>query len=157
MNSERVIGVIPALNSGFLGRHAFTLVTTDQRLIFSKVTNELIKQEHEKNLNESKGRNEGFLGKWKASIASGFAFHERYWKMSPQDILNELPDNYEIRLTDVKSVKLRKGSYYPESGTQSMNKMIIKWTGGKKKFRSDRMDIEQVKKILIPVLGPKVK
>lgn len=156
MNHERVLGVIPGLSSGFFGQRSYTMVVTDQRLIFAEFTNELMKKEHEKNMKKWKEKGEGFWSKLKTSMSSNFKFHNRYHNMHPVEILNESPNNYEIRLNDVKSAKLRTGTYHPESEKAPTHKMIIKWNGGKEKFTFERIEPKQVKEILTPVLGPRV-
>ncbi len=157
MHQEKVVGVIPALNSGFFGQRSYTMIVTDKRLIFAELTNELMEKEHQKKMRRSEEKGEGFLRKLKSSISSGFNFHHRYKDMDPVEILNESPNNYEIRSNDVRSVKLRTGTHHPDSGKTPIHKMIIKWNGGKEKFTFEQMEPKQVKGILNPVLGSKVR
>ncbi|MFW6047766.1 MAG: hypothetical protein ACOC87_00525 [Candidatus Natronoplasma sp.] len=149
--------MIPALKSGFFGQRSYTMIVTDQRLILAELTNELMKKEHQKNMRRSEEEGKGFLRKLKSSMSSSFKFHHRYHDMDPVKILNENPNNYEIRLSDIKSTKLRTGAYHPDSGKAPTHKMIIKWNGGKEKFTFERMEPKQVQEILIQVLGSKAR
>ncbi len=54
--------------------------------------------------------------------------------MYPQEILQGSPDNYMVRTEEVESIKLTQGHYYTDSGQESPNKMVIKWSGRKEKL-----------------------
>ncbi|MFW6196540.1 MAG: hypothetical protein ACOC5D_04305 [Thermoplasmatota archaeon] len=153
MNNERVTGVIPDLRTGMFGRKSYSLVVSNQRLIFAEVSTELMNQEREKAVSQSNG----FMGRWKASVASGFTFHERYYDMDPDMILRESPENFEIRPEQIKSVKLKGSQYGADQSCKSYNKMLIKWTGGKDKYNFQKVSTGEVKKALTPLLGSKVK
>ncbi|MFO8109665.1 MAG: hypothetical protein R6U17_03960 [Thermoplasmata archaeon] len=117
----------------------------------------MVNQEIEQAKAQAQQKGEGFFGKWKASAHAGFNFHNRYHNMPPQAILQENPNNYEVRPEQVKSVKIRAGYYDQEYGQKTPGKMVIKWTGGKEKFTFERMDPRQIKNLLAPLLGIKVK
>lgn len=153
MNSERVTGVVPDLRTGMFGNKSYTLIVTDRRLIFAQITNELMKQEREKAVNNTGG---GLMSKWKASMGSHYNFHERYFRMHPEDALRENSNNYEIRPEQIQSVKLRSKQVWSNDGKQSPNKMIIKWSGGKNKYNFQRVNTGEVKQAIQPLLGPKV-
>lgn len=155
MYPERVLGVVPSLSTGILGQKSYTLVVTNYRLIFAEVTSELLNQERERAV--SGVQNEGAMTKWKASMSSHFNFHNRYYNIPPQSILQESPNNYGIRPDQVKSVRIRAGNSYPGSGQQYANKMVIKSSIGKKKFTFDQMDPNDAKKLLSQLLGPRVR
>ncbi len=153
MNSERITGVVPDLRTGMFGNKSFSLVITDRRLIFAQITNELLKQEREKAVNDNGG---GFMSKWKASMGSHYNFHERYFNMDPEAVLRENPNNYEIRPEQIHSVKLNSSRVWSNDGKQSPNKMVVKWSRGKNKYDFQRVNTNEVKKALQPLLGAKV-
>ena len=155
MYPEKVLGVIPNLGSGMLGQHSHTLVVTNYRMIFAEVTKQLLNQESERAV--AGVQDEGMMSRWKAQMSSHFNFHNRYYNMPPQSILQESPNNYELKPDQIKSVKIRAGHYDHGSGQQYSNKMVIKSSIGKKKFSFDNMNSNQVKEILGRLLGPKVK
>jgi len=151
---ENVLGVVEDLRTGFLGRSSYNLVVTDLRLIFSKYSTELMKQEREKALEGAKDK--GFFGRWKASLSSGFDFKNRYYEMEPETILQEGEDNFEIKLEEVRSVKLRERGWNPGLDKRDPNKMEIKWSGGKEKFKFEKQTAKQVKELLNPILRGKL-
>lgn len=151
------MGVVPNLSTGMLGQKTYTLVITNYRLIFAQLTNQMVNQEIERAKAEAQQRGEGFFGKWAASAHSGFYYHNRYHNMHPQAILQENPNNYEIRPEQVKSVKITSGHHDTQYNQNIPGKMVIKWTGGKVKFTLDRMEPQQIKNMLFPLLGSKVK
>lgn len=150
---EKVTGVIPYMNTGRLGRNAYTIVVTNRRLILAKYSTKLVKEEQKRAKNKSKG---GFFSRWKASISSGFSFHERYYEMEPNEILQESKENYEIRPEQVGSIKIKRGNWDPGHEHSKPGKMEIKWSRGKNKFKFDRIDSKKVKEALNPLLGSKM-
>ncbi len=157
MYPEKIMGIIPNLDSGLFGQKSFSLIVTNYRLIFALTTNEMVKQEIERAKARAEVNGAGFFGKWKASAATGFNFHNRYYNIPPQAILQENPNNYEIRPEQIKSIKVRSGYYDQQYGTTTPNKMIIKWTGGKEKFTFQNMDPVQVRNIIGPLVGAKIR
>ncbi|MFB6088234.1 MAG: hypothetical protein ABEK36_00465 [Candidatus Aenigmatarchaeota archaeon] len=151
---ENVLGVVKDLQTGFLGRNIYNLVLTDQRLIFAKYSTELMKQERERALEGAQDK--GFFGRWKASLTSGFNFHNRYHSMEPDEIIREDEENFVINSEEIKSVKLRGRRFDPGSDKREPNKMEIVWSGGKEKFKFEKQTVNQVKEILKPVLGRKL-
>ncbi len=154
MTEERVTGVIPDLRTGWLGKTSYSLIITDRRLIFAEITNELLKQEREKAVSKNQGG--GLMSKWKASMGSHYNFHERYYRMNPDEALRENPNNYGMRPEEIQTVKFRGSQVWSNDGKQTPNKMVIKWSGGKTKYDFQRINVSEVKKALIPLLGPKV-
>ncbi len=155
MYPEKVIGVIPNLGSGMLGQHSHTLVVTNYRMIFAEVTKQLLNQERERAV--AGVQDEGMMSRWKAQMSSHFNFHNRYYNMPPQSILQESPNNYELRPDQIKSVKIKAGHYDYGSGQQYSNKMVIKSSIGKKKFTFDQMNHQDAKNLMKQLLSDKVK
>ncbi|ASJ07706.1 hypothetical protein A3L11_00040 [Thermococcus siculi] len=141
---ERVVYVIPNLDyhKGFLKSALVNLVVTNQRIIVAHVKKEMIQKAQE----EAKARGDGFFEK----LSSGWTMHERYYDMSPEDVLKETPENFSIPLNGIKEVKLKGGDI--DAGKK--DEMEIKWRE-KSKFSGD-MNQGEVKKKLSD-LGVKVK
>jgi len=155
MDPESIIGIVPNLSTGMFGQSSFTLVVTNYRLIFAEVTKKLLNQERERAT--ANVQNQGMMSRWKAQMSSHFNFHNRYYNIPPQSILQESPNNYELRPNQIKSVKIRAGHYDYGSGNQYSNKMVIKSSIGKNKFNFDQMNHQEAKKILGQLLGPRVR
>ncbi|NJF25225.1 hypothetical protein [Thermococcus sp. Bubb.Bath] len=141
---ENVLYVIPNLNyhKGFLKSALVNLVLTNQRIIVAHVKKELIQEARE----EAKARGDGFFKR----LASGWTMHERYYDMSPEDVLKEAPENFSIPLREINEVKLKSGNV--DEGKK--DEMEIKWKE-KSKFSGD-MNQREIKKRLSD-LGVKVK
>ncbi|AMQ18467.1 hypothetical protein [Thermococcus peptonophilus] len=133
---EKVVYVIPNLeyHKGFLKNALVNLVVTDQRIIIAHVKREMIQKARE----EAKARGDGFFKR----ISSGWTMHERYYGMSPEDIVNEAPENFSIPLNGIKEVKLKSGNI--DEGKK--DEMEIKWKE-KSKF-SGNMNQREIKKKL---------
>lgn len=155
MQPEKVMGVLPNLSDGFFGQRSYSLVITNYRFIFAEVNNQLIKEEQKKAVAGTEDK--GLISKWKATVSSGFRFHERYYNMNPQAILQESPNNYEIRPEQIKTVKIMEGSYNIDSNYKYPNTMVIKWTGKKKKFKFEGVDSKKAKEMMAPLLGSKLR
>ncbi len=155
MYPERITGIVPGLRTGMFGQRSYDMIVTNYRLIFAMRTNESIRREHEKSMAGTE--DQGLLTKWKTSIASAFNYHQRYYQMPPESILREGPDNYEIRPDQVNKVQVYPGSRIEESGKHNSNTLKIKWSGGKSKFSFESVGANQVKNMLAPLLGPKVR
>lgn len=120
---------------GFLKNALVNLVVTDQRIIIAHVKREMIQKARE----EAKARGgDGFFKR----ISSGWTMHERYYGMSPEDIVNEAPENFSIPLNGIKEVKLKSGNI--DEGKK--DEMEIKWKE-KSKF-SGNMNQREIKKKL---------
>jgi restriction endonuclease S subunit len=141
---ENVVYVIPNLeyHKGFLKSTLVNLVITDQRIIVAHVKKEMIQKARE----EAKTRGESFFKR----ISSGWTMHERYYEMSPEDIVSEASENFSIPLNGIKEVKLKGGNI--DEGKK--DEMEIKWKE-KSKF-SGNMNQREIKKKLSD-LGVKVK
>ncbi len=155
MYPERIVGIVPNLTTGMFGQRSYDMIVTNYRLIFAMRTKETIRQEHEKAMAGT--QNQGLLTKWKTSIAAGFNYQQRYYQMPPEAILREVPDNYEIRPEQVNKVRVIAGHWNEDYGKHDSNKLKIKWSGGKNKFSFESMNSNQVRDMLTPLLGGRVR
>lgn len=155
MYPEKVMAIVPNLNSGFFGQRSYTMIVTNYRLIFASITKDIIAQEQQKA--QAQSQSSGRLGKWAAGFSGALNYHQRYINMAPEMILNESVGNYSVGPHQVKSIKLIPGYWDHERGEQTSNRMVLKWSGGKIKFTFDSMETNRVKEMLIPLLGNRVK
>ncbi len=154
---ERVVSVIPGGSAGFLGSKTFDLVVTTERLILAKTAPEMQKEAIKKARDESKEKGEGFLKQAAAQMKSSTSLHERFYGMSPENILSENEANVSIDLPSIKSIKLRDTSSTDPSNAQSQQTMVIKWVGGKMKLTYENLSISDAREILRQQLGKIVK
>jgi hypothetical protein len=135
---ERVVAVIGNLTevAGFMGvkSKTYTLVITDQRLIFARLTKERMNAIVAQARDEAKAAGKGFFGQWGAQLGSSFNYHELYSQMTPEEALAETPDNYAIDRSTIVSVKYKTGTM-DENGASTPDRVIIKTASGKHKIQ----------------------
>ncbi|NJE05388.1 hypothetical protein E3E36_04370 [Thermococcus sp. M36] len=144
---EKVLYVVGNVDykRGFMRESRASLVITDGRLIVAFLTPELAK----KMKKETEGGVRGFL----KGITTAYGHWKEYYDMSPDEILGESPENFEIPIREVREVKMKNGD--SESGKR--DELEVK-AGKSYKFYADAstIPIREVKKSL-EGLGVRVK
>lgn len=129
--AETVMATIPngTLKAGFMGfgSKPHILVLTDRRVIFARITNEMMKQLVSAARDDAKSQGKGFMGQWGAQLTAYTKFAERYSGMHPDEILAETPENFAIDRSTIRKAKLKAGSMN-EDGATSSDRLIIKTT-----------------------------
>lgn len=101
---ERLLGSIPNVRMSSLirGEGRFTLLVTDKRLVFAKMTEQDIRS-----MQPSKGMGGlAALSRRDPGSGTGAPYADRYNEMSPSEALNETEGNFFIRNKDVRSIQL---------------------------------------------------
>lgn len=99
--AEPVLGVIPAISrkKGLLSVESFNVVVTGQRLVFAVMTNDMVREEVQRE------GNAGFL----AAMTVGYTFYKRYLNMTPDAALKENPQNFAVDISQIRKVKIFAG------------------------------------------------
>jgi hypothetical protein len=138
---EVVIGVIPSAKTktGMFSTTAYTLVVTNYRLIFARMTNDLVKENTERVRAEAKAGGAGFFGQWGAQLKSAFSFAQRYLTMHPEAILAESAGNAFIAPSQVREIKVERKwrSAGSDDDNQPYLRIVIETTGGKTTYDTD--------------------
>jgi hypothetical protein len=139
---ETIIGVIPSAKTktGMFSTAAYTLVVTNYRLIFARMTNDLVKQNTERVRAEAKAGGAGFFGQWGAQLKAAFAFAQRYMAMHPEAILAESPGNTFIAPSQVRQLKVERkwrSAGGDDDNSQAYLHIIIETTAGKTSYDTD--------------------
>lgn len=128
---ETVMATIPnaMLKAGFMGvgSKPYILVLTDRRVIFARITSEMMKQLVSDARDDAKSQGKGFMGQWGAQLTAYAKFAERYSRMHPDEILAETPENFAIDRSTIRKAKLKAGTMN-EDGATSSDRLIIKTT-----------------------------
>jgi len=110
--SEKPLSIIPNVTRkrGLLSfrKDFYTLVLTDQQLIFALVTRAVqAKQVEELNQLRKKNKTEGkgFFSSLGSSITTGLSWYNRYLDMTAKEILAESKENFFLQRSDILSVK----------------------------------------------------
>jgi hypothetical protein len=101
---ERLLGSVPNVrfSSMVRGEGRYTLLVTDERLVFAKMTEQDLRS-----MQPSKGL--GGLAAFSRNdpeSGTGAPYADRYNEMSPSDALDETEGNFYIRNKDVRSIQL---------------------------------------------------
>jgi len=153
---EGIVGVISMVQrrKGLFGSESFTLVLTLERLIFAKMTSEMLKDAVVDARQQAKSQGKGFFGQWKAQLGAYSARARAYFDMPVEAILREHPDNFQIPVSQVRKVQVRHGAYDEETNTPDQ---LIIHAGNKYRFNLAGTGAGETKKILKQVLGDRVK
>lgn len=90
----------------------FTIVATDTKLIFALTTSEMQKHAASEAKEKAKKEGKGFFGKWDAVMSSASTITDRYWDMNPDTILNETKENFELIISQLKSIEINSKPIY---------------------------------------------
>jgi hypothetical protein len=89
------------------GRHDdYTLVVTDRRSIFAKVTQEIMNAVINEASANAAAEGKGFFGKWGAQIKGFYNYGVRYNKFTPDQILQETQGNFAIENNTIRKIKI---------------------------------------------------
>jgi hypothetical protein len=139
---EVVIGVIPSAKTktGMFSSTAYTLVVTNYRLLFAKMTNDLVKENTAQVRAEAKAQGAGFFGQWGAQLKAAFAFAQRYLAMHPEAILAETPGNGFVAPAQVRQIKVERkwrSAGSDDDSSQPYLRITIETTAGKTTYDTD--------------------
>ncbi len=153
--SEPIVGLIPTveIKKGLFKSETYHLVLTQQRLVFARLTSEMLKEAAAQAKAEAKEEGKGFFGQWGAVISSNSAIAERYLQMPVEAILAENPENFSIPLAEIKKAKT-KSNY--DSEYDEADELIIE-AGEKYKIKLKGTSAKQTKQALQPLLGNRIK
>ena len=154
-SGESIVGIIPnvGIKKGLFKADAYNLVLTPQRLVFARLTSEMLKEASSEAKEQAKEQGKGFFGQWGAMISSNSSIVDRYLQMPVEAILAENPDSFSIPLAEIKKAKT-KSNYDPES--DQPDELIIE-AREKYKIRLKTTNAKQTKNALKPLLGDRIK
>ncbi|PKQ16489.1 MAG: hypothetical protein CVT67_04990 [Actinobacteria bacterium HGW-Actinobacteria-7] len=129
--SEQVRAVIPnvTLKAGFMGvkTRQYTLVLTDNRILFAQITMAMMKQLVADARDGAKSEGKGFFGQWGAQLTAYSDFAGRYLEMSPEQVLSEAADNFAIERSTITKTSTKTRAASDDSG-MSTEHLVIKTT-----------------------------
>jgi hypothetical protein len=134
---EAVLGVIPnARKMKLLGASSdtYTIIVTDQRMIFSRLTRQLLTAAIANANARAKEEGKGLLGIMGDQLAVSFGFGHRYESMPPEDALHESPGNFALGNRRISGITLELTSTKHAGLDGQELKMIIQSPDGKFEF-----------------------
>jgi hypothetical protein len=137
VDSERVISIIPnvTLKAGFLGfaSKQITLVLTDQRVIFARVTTAMLQEAVADASDGATAQGKGPLGQLGARLSAHSVFAKRYLEMPPSQILAETDGNFAIDRSTITKTKITT-EYSGGEDANTTDVLIIKTAEKKHKM-----------------------
>ena len=125
--------VMPAsYKKGLISQKACTVIFSDDSIFTIMVDNKMM-QKHVAEVKASV-KGEKLLKRTAAVMKSGDTFSEQYWKMTPDQLLAEGPNNFSIRNNTVERIKFTRstvGYQYDDTTTNIPPSLLIKCPGSK--------------------------
>jgi hypothetical protein len=153
--SEPVVGIIHGLAQvKGLSARQYNLVVTPNRLVFARLTNQMLKDAMAQSKQQAKAEGRGLLGQWGSMFSANAKLCERYYSMPIDMILRETPDNFVIYPQQVKRVRIQVANANDESN--NYDRLVIQ-AGSRMVFQLKGTNARETKQILRQVLGNLVK
>ncbi len=97
---------------GFMGtrQKRYTLVVTDQRLIFAELTKEKVRELSDEARRRTRAEGGNVFAQVGAQMSVVQDSAEVYWSMAPEAVLAETPGNLAVDRSDIRKVKFKYGS-----------------------------------------------
>jgi hypothetical protein len=154
-NYEPVIGIIGGLaqQKGFSARQ-YNLVVTQQRLVFTRLTDQMLRAAMDQSKQEAKAEGRGFFGQWGAMFKANAKVCERYYQMPIDMIIQENPDNFVVYPQQVRRVRIVHANAMDES--DNTDQLVIQ-ANSKMTFLLKGTNARDTRQILRQVLGSIVK
>lgn len=107
---ETIIEVVPVTwRKSLFKSESWGMVITNERLVFSKWTQELFNKEAQRRKEETKEEGGGKLKQFFSQMSASFTYWNKYYSMTPEEILQEHPENFSIYPKDVTNISLKRG------------------------------------------------
>jgi hypothetical protein len=106
IESVKVIISNLAVSKSWGRSDAYTLVVTDRRSIFAKLTQEIMNETIRAARADAAAEGKGFFGKWASQMKGFNNYAVRYNKITPDQILQETPGNFAIENSIIRKIKI---------------------------------------------------
>ena len=150
---ESIVGIISNVRTGLLGQKTYNLIITDKRLIAAVVTSKMLSDAARQQAAESKAKGEGLLKRMASTAFSGYHYHEKYFDMSPEDILSENAENFCLEPSMIKKISIKQGYFNEHQERSNPHQLKIKTTNGKYSFSFSSANPKQAKQFLSQAFG----
>jgi hypothetical protein len=138
---------------------AYNVAVTDNRCIFAKLTNDLLKKAAADANEAGKAEGKGFLGRWGDQMAATMKYGDRYLNWTPEQVLQETKENFAIGFGDIKSIDFQEKKRIQDAGSiirRIYGEVTFDTAQGKFKYLIDGMPVDDIA-AMKAVLGAKVR
>ena len=106
--TETVKFIIPnlAISKSWGRTDSYTLIVTDRRSIFAKLTQEIVNETVKMARANAEAQGKGFLGKWAAQMKGFNNYTVRYNKFTPDQVLQETRGNFAIDNSTIRRIRI---------------------------------------------------
>jgi len=109
MEGEHVLGALPVQwHKNLLNIIPWTIVVTNSRIIFARLTPTIQKQAVDAQVQEQGG---GFLKRMAVAATSGFTIHKRYLTVDTEAVMTETPENWWVDAPGVSQITVTQGRW----------------------------------------------
>ncbi|HBH11918.1 MAG: hypothetical protein XD91_1215 [Clostridiales bacterium 38_11] len=149
-----------SLKEGFLKSTVCYIVFFNDRIVVFKLLKDRQNEEIKKRQKELKKSGAGFL-KSSADMMSFWAsFGDRFYKMTPEEILSEEKENFQIHNNDISKIEFKQSLTIldEDSQRQKMGDIKIKYPSGELKFQHEYYDSNgNIRKVLSSLFDRNLK
>ena len=154
--AEPVIGIIAGLaQQKGLSARQYNLIVTQQRLIFARLTDQMLKGAMDQAKQEAKAEGRGFFGQWGSLFKANAKLCERYYQMPIDLIVRENPENFVLYPQQIRKVRIQIANAFDETNN-NIDRLVIQ-AGSRMTFLLKGTNARETKQILRNVLGNIVK
>ena len=137
-NGEKIImAFMVSKKDGLFKFATYSLVFTNTRIIMAYVDDKTLQQASQDAIETAKANGAGFFKRIGVASNATSNYHQRYFSMNPNNILNETSRNFQVYYNDIRSLKVVKGrTDYDADGTSRdrPGEVIIKTNNDKHTF-----------------------
>ena len=146
---ERVILALSnARKPKSFGRHDdYCIAITPQRMIFTRVTGDMLKEASKEASEKAKAEGKGRLRRWGSQLKAYTNFGDRYIGKTPQEVLAENKDNFAVDNSSIRRIKVKSKSRGEDADYYEFN---VETNSGTHKFEfhsSLPKNFDELKKI----------
>ncbi|MFO7887703.1 MAG: zinc ribbon domain-containing protein [Eubacteriales bacterium] len=149
-----------SLKEGFLKSVVCYNVFFNDRIVFFKLSKDRQNEEVKKYQKELKESGAGFLKSSAAMISFLTSFGDRFYKMTPEEILAEDKESFQVFNNNISKIEFKQSLIMVENDGQSqkMGHMKIKYPSGELKFQHKYKDSNgNIKKVLSSLFNRSLK
>jgi hypothetical protein len=160
-SGEHMVGLLPLLKKpkSFGRWDCYAMVITNWRSLFPQISGDMIKEAAAEAQRKGKEDGKGFMARWGDQLKATFNYAQRYWNISPEDILKETPGNFAIENAGIREIKVRRKEEHRGNDNaiyQTYTEMKINTNNGEFVYNIDGHADDEVE-ALKTVFGDRVK
>jgi hypothetical protein len=138
---------------------AFNVAVTDSRVIFAKLTTDLLKKTAAEANEAGKAEGKGFLGRWGDQMAATLTYGDRYLRYTPEQVLQENNDNFGINFAEINSIDFKEKRRIQDAGSvirRIYGEVTFDTARGKTTYQIDGMPVDDIAAMKV-IIGAKVR